>query len=325
MTAPLLEVTDLRTHFVTRRGVVKAVDGVSFSVAPGETLGIVGESGSGKSMTALSIMRLVPKPAGRIVSGAIRFDGIDLVRAGERELRRIRGRRIAIIFQDPMSSLNPLFTVGEQVAEPLRRHRGLRGRTLWDKVAESLAMVGIGAPAERMAQYPHQMSGGMRQRIVGAIGLSCAPQLLIADEPTTSLDVTVQAQYLRLLKQLQATFGLALIIITHDLSVVAAMCDRVAVMYAGRVVESATTADLFETPRHPYTVALLRSLPRLDARTARLEAIAGQPPDLGALPAGCAFAPRCPDAMAVCRTTRPPAVALDADRSAECWLHAEHG
>jgi oligopeptide/dipeptide ABC transporter ATP-binding protein len=321
MPAPLLEVEDLRTQFTTRRGTVRAVDGVSFSLNRGETLGIVGESGSGKSMTALSIMRLVPAPAGRIAGGVIRLDGVDLTTLSEREMRRIRGGRIAMIFQDPMSSLDPLFTIGEQIAEAVRQHQGLFGDTLRGKVAESLALVGIAAPGERVAQYPHQMSGGMRQRIVGAIGLSREPDLLIADEPTTALDVTVQAQYLRLLKDVQQALGLALIVITHDLGVVAAICDRVAVMYAGRIIETATARDLFDRPAHPYTRALLESVPRRDARGDQLAFIPGQPPDLAERIEGCAFAPRCRDAMDICRRTAPPAIVLDAGRMAKCWLH----
>jgi oligopeptide/dipeptide ABC transporter ATP-binding protein len=300
---------------------VRAVDGVSFALNRGETLGIVGESGSGKSMTALSIMRLVPAPAGRIASGSIRLDGVDLTALSERQMRRIRGRRIAMIFQDPMSSLDPLFTVGEQIAEGVRQHQGLSGDALRGKVEESLVLVGIAAASERVAQYPHQMSGGMRQRIVGAIGLSCKPDVLIADEPTTALDVTVQAQYLRLLKGVQQVLGLALIVITHDLGVVAAICDRVAVMYAGRIVESATVRDLFDRPAHPYTRALLASLPRLDVRTDQLAFISGQPPDLARRSEGCAFAPRCREAMEICKRDAPPAIVLGAGRMAECWLH----
>jgi oligopeptide/dipeptide ABC transporter ATP-binding protein len=321
MPPPLLEVDGLRTQFATRRGTVRAVDGVSFSLARGETLGIVGESGSGKSMTALSIMRLVPAPAGRIVGGTVRLDGVDLIALSEREMRHIRGRRIAMIFQDPMSALDPLFTIGEQIAEPIRQHQGLAGPDLKDKVEESLTLVGIAAPGERVAHYPHQMSGGMRQRIVGAIGLSCEPDVLIADEPTTALDVTVQAQYLRLLKDVQQALGLALIVITHDLGVVAAICDHVAVMYAGRIVETATARDLFDRPAHPYTRALLDSLPRLDARGDQLAFIPGHPPDPVRLVEGCAFAPRCREVMDICRRTTPPAIGLGTGRMAECWLH----
>ncbi len=323
MTRTLLEVRDLKTHFFTRRGVVKAVDGVSFSVAEGETLGIVGESGSGKSVTSLSIMRLVPEPGGRIVGGEILLDGENLVHKKESEMRRVRGKQIAMILQDPMSSLNPVFTVGEQVAEPIRLHQELPRRQVWEKVKESLGMVRIPSPAERMVQYPHQMSGGMRQRIVGAIGLSCQPRLLIADEPTTSLDVTIQAQFLRLLKSLQRDLGLTLMLITHDLSVIAAMCDRVAVMYAGRIVETASVGDLFDRPRHPYTVALLKSLPQLEAKVERLYSIDGQPPDLSALPDGCPFAPRCPEAMTICGESYPAPASLGDGHETRCWLELE--
>ena len=323
MTEALLEVTGLKTHFFTRRSVVKAVDGVSFAVAEGETLGIVGESGSGKSVTSLSIMRLVPEPAGRIVGGAIRLRGEDLLGKTEGEMRRIRGKQIAMILQDPMSSLNPVFTVGEQVAEPIRLHQRLPRRQVWAKVRESLAMVRIPSPDERMHQYPHQMSGGMRQRIVGAIGLSCEPRLLIADEPTTSLDVTIQAQFLRLLKGLQKDLGLTLILITHDLSVVATMCDRVAVMYAGRIVETAPARELFDRPRHPYTIALLKSLPRLGTKVERLYSIEGQPPDLSDLPAGCPFAPRCPEAMPVCTEVYPGLASQGGGHDIHCWLGSE--
>ena len=265
----------------------------------------------------------MPEPAGHIVGGEIKFDGEDLVGKNEREMRRIRGKHVAIILQDPMSSLDPVFTVGEQVAEPIRLHQRPPRGQVWEKVRESLDLVRIPAPAERMVQYPHQMSGGMRQRIVGAIGLSCRPRLLIADEPTTSLDVTIQAQFLRLLESLQKDLRLALILITHDLSVVAAMCDRVAVMYAGRIVETATTRDIFDKPAHPYTSALLKSLPRLDAKIDRLASIEGQPPDLRDLPPGCAFAPRCPDAMDICRQTYPPRTPLGDGHETRCWLHAD--
>ena len=259
----LLEVRDLRTYIYTRRGVVKAVDGASFAVQRGETLGIVGESGSGKSMTCLSIMRLVPEPGGRIVGGEILFNGENLLHKRAEEMRQLRGAQIAMILQDPMASLNPAFTVGVQIAEPLRLHRGLRGRSLRGRVVELLQQVRISAPEQRVAAFPHQMSGGMRQRVAGAIAISCQPSLLLADEPTTSLDVTIQAQYLRLLKDLQRQTNVALIFVTHDLGIVAKMCDRVAVMYAGRIVESGTTLEIFTRPRHPYTIALLNCLPTL--------------------------------------------------------------
>ncbi|MCI0371632.1 MAG: ABC transporter ATP-binding protein, partial [candidate division NC10 bacterium] len=289
----LLDVKDLRTYFFTRWGVVKAVDGVSFALSEGESLGIVGESGCGKTMTALSILRLVPRPAGRIVGGEIRLEGEDLLRKSEREMRRIRGSRISMVLQDPMSSLNPVFTVGEQVAEALRIHQHLAGTRLWNQARDLLGLVKIPSPEIRLRAYPHQMSGGMRQRVVGAIAIACRPGILIADEPTTSLDVTIQAQYLRLLKDLQKEMGLALIFITHDFGIVAKMCDRVAVMYAGRIVEHAGVRELFNHPRHPYTVALLNSVPRLERRVERLASIEGQPPPLYDLPEGCPFAPRC--------------------------------
>ena len=259
----LLEVRDLRTYIYTRRGVVKAVDGATFSVGRGETLGIVGESGSGKSMTCLSILRLVPEPGGRIVGGEIVFDGEDLLTKSREEMRRLRGSRISMILQDPMASLNPALTVGAQIAETLSLHRGLRGRALDARVLELLRQVRISDPKRRVHAYPHQMSGGIRQRVAGAIAISCQPSLLIADEPTTSLDVTIQAQYLRLLKEIQRETNLALVFVTHDLGIVAKLCDRVAVMYAGRIVETGTTREIFNRPRHPYTIALLDCLPTL--------------------------------------------------------------
>mgnify|MGYP001578104691 CR=1 FL=1 len=319
MGRPLLEIRDLRTHFFTRWGVVKAVDGVSFALSEGETLGIVGESGCGKSVTALSILRLVPRPAGRIIGGAILLEGEDLLKKSEREMRKIRGSRISMILQDPMSSLNPVFSVGEQIAEALRIHQGLEGNRLWEHAKEMLRRVKIPSPELRLQAYPHQLSGGMRQRVVGAIMLACQPAILIADEPTTSLDVTIQAQYLRLLKGLQAEMGLALIFITHDFGIVAKMCDRVAVMYAGRIVETAGVRELFNSPRHPYTVALLNSVPRLEGGVAQLASIEGQPPPLYDLPPGCPFAPRCAHARDVCRRDYPPEVTVTEDHRASCW------
>ncbi len=319
----LLDVKDLRTYFFTRWGVVKAVDGVSFALSEGESLGIVGESGCGKTMTALSILRLVPRPAGRIVGGEIRLEGEDLLRKSEREMRRIRGSRISMVLQDPMSSLNPVFTVGEQVAEALRIHQHLAGTRLWNQARDLLGLVKIPSPEIRLRAYPHQMSGGMRQRVVGAIAIACRPGILIADEPTTSLDVTIQAQYLRLLKDLQKEMGLALIFITHDFGIVAKMCDRVAVMYAGRIVEHAGVRELFNHPRHPYTVALLNSVPRLERRVERLASIEGQPPPLYDLPEGCPFAPRCAHAREVCGREYPPAVAVTDGHRASCWKVAE--
>jgi len=322
MSEPVIDVRELTTHIVTRWGTIKAVDGVSFSVAEGETLGLVGESGSGKSMTCLSILRLVPRPAARIIGGEVRLDGDDLLKKSAREMQRIRGKRVAMILQDPMSSLNPVFSIGMQVREPLASYHGISGRTLTTRAVELLASVGISSPAARLRAFPHQMSGGMRQRVVGAMAISAPPRLLIADEPTTSLDLTIQAQYLRLLKELQARHRLAMIFVTHNLGIVARMCDRVAVMYAGRIVESGPVQTIFGAPRHPYTRALLESVPRLGARTEWLTAIEGQPPDLAALPAGCAFAPRCAHALPRCRAEEPPEFTLGAGHASRCWLDA---
>jgi len=319
----LLEVDELSTHYVSARGtrVTRAVDKVSFSLDAGGTLGVVGESGSGKTTLALSLLRLLP-PAARIVGGAIRFEGEDLMTKSDTEMRRIRGKRIAMILQDPMASLNPLFTVGDQVAESLRIHEHASRRKAWAKARDLLAAVRIAAPAQRVREFPHQLSGGMRQRIVGAIAIACEPRLLIADEPTTSLDVTIQAQYLSLLRDLQREHGLALIFITHNLGIVAKMCDAVAVMYAGRLVESGPVRQIFNAPAHPYTKALIESIPRLGDSTVRLTAIDGQPPDPTALPSGCAFHPRCPKAMDRCRIAAPPDVEVATNQMAACWLWA---
>ena len=297
---------------------VKAVDHVSFDLGEGETLGLVGESGSGKTTTCLSIVGLLPHGA-RIVGGSVRFDGEELTRKSQRELRRIRGRRIAVILQDPMASLNPLFTIFRQVAEPAFFHQQLRGRTLRARVQHLLRAVRIPSPEWRMRDYPHQMSGGMRQRIVGAIALAGGPRLVIADEPTTNLDVTIQAQYLDLLKDIQRETGVALIFVTHNLGIVAKMCDRVAVMYAGRIVEQAPVRQLFNTPRHPYTRELLGAVPKLGSKEP-LYAIAGQPPNLASVPAGCAFHPRCPDALPRCETEAPDDVPAGHGSAARCWL-----
>src|SRR5687767_7182975 len=277
----ILEVEDLHTYVFTRFGVVKAVDGVSFSLRRGETLGIVGESGCGKTMTALSLLRLTPRPASRIVKGAIRLDGENLVDKTEREMReKIRGRKLSMILQDPQTSLNPVFTIGNQLLEAITIHHKGRSRALVQRAINALKQVRVAAPERRVHDYPHQMSGGMKQRVVGAISLSCEPEVIIADEPTTSLDVTIQAQYLRLLKEIQAETGLSIIFITHDFGIVAKMCDRVMVMYAGRVVESGPVRDIFNHPSHPYTHALLQSVPNMDERPERLYAIEGQPPAL---------------------------------------------
>jgi oligopeptide/dipeptide ABC transporter ATP-binding protein len=317
---PVLQVEDLRTHFLSFGGarVVKAVDGVSFALHAGETLGLVGESGSGKTTTCLSIVGLLPRAA-RIVGGRVIFEGEDLARMSQRELRRIRGRRIAVILQDPMASLNPLFTIFRQVAEPAFFHQQMRGKTLRARVQHLLKAVRIPSPEWRMRDYPHQMSGGMRQRIVGAIALAGGPSLVIADEPTTNLDVTIQAQYLDLLKDIQRETGVALIFVTHNLGIVAKMCDRVAVMYAGKIVEQAPVRELFDAPRHPYTRALLGSVPKLGSKEP-LYSIAGQPPNLATLPPGCAFHPRCPAAMPRCMTGEPPDFRLGDGSVARCWL-----
>src|SRR5712664_2151390 len=319
---PLLEVQGLTTHYVSARGtrVTRAVEDVSFTLRDGETLGIVGESGSGKSTLALSLLRLLP-PAARIVAGAVRFGGEDLLNKPESEMRRIRGKRIAMILQDPMASLNPLFTIGDQVGEPLRVHEGVSRRGAWERARELLSAVRISAPSARLRNYPHELSGGMRQRIVGAIAISCGPRLLIADEPTTSLDVTIQAQYLSLLRELQRAQGLAMIFITHNLGIVARMCDNVAVMYGGRIVEAGPVRRIFGAPAHPYTRALIESIPKLGDTNGRLTAIEGQPPDPAALPGGCAFHPRCPSALEKCATEQPSNTTVGADHRTACWLH----
>jgi oligopeptide/dipeptide ABC transporter ATP-binding protein len=316
----VLEVTDLQTHFFTFGGtrVVKAVDHVSFTLEAGETLGLVGESGSGKTTTCLSIVGLLPRGA-RIVGGRVVFEGEELTRMSQRQLRRIRGRRIAVILQDPMASLNPLFTIFRQVAEPAFFHQQLRGRTLRARVQHLLRAVRIPSPEWRMRDYPHQMSGGMRQRIVGAIALAGGPRLVIADEPTTNLDVTIQAQYLDLLKDIQRETGVALIFVTHNLGIVAKMCDRVAVMYAGMIVEQAPVRELFNTPRHPYTRALLGAVPKLGSKEP-LYSIAGQPPNLASLPAGCPFHPRCPEVLPRCATEMPQDTHAGEGSVARCWL-----
>jgi oligopeptide/dipeptide ABC transporter ATP-binding protein len=315
----LLEVEELRTHFFTRRGVTPAVDGVSFTLEAGETLALVGESGSGKSVTCLSLVRLVPEPAGRIVGGRVRFDGENLLDKTPAQMRRIRGKQIAMVLQDPMTSLNPGLTIGTLIGEVVRRHQGLRGRALRERVLEALSRLRIPGAAGRLKHYQHQLSGGMRQRVSSAIAMSCAPRLLIADEPTTSLDVTIQAQYLDLLEDVQRATGVAIILVTHDFGIVAANADRVAVMYAGRIVEIGRTLDVFDHPAHPYTRALLRCLPDVELKRERLVEIGGQPPDLARLPPGCPFAPRCPERQPRCELEYPPAVFLADGHLAHCW------
>jgi peptide/nickel transport system ATP-binding protein len=308
--APLLDVQDLRTWFYTRDGVTRAVDGVSFSIAPGETLAVVGESGCGKSVTSLSILRLVAEPPGRIVGGSIRFQGRNLLDLSEAEMRAIRGNEIAMIFQEPMTSLNPVRSVGRQIAEVLVEHEGISEGEAMRRAEDLLRLVQIPDPARRVREYPHQLSGGMRQRVMIAMALACSPQLLIADEPTTALDVTIQAQILELMRDLKARVGAAILLITHDLGVVAEMAERVVVMYAGRKVEEASVEDLFERPRHPYTEGLLNSVPRLGAslegESGRLQEIPGLVPALDGSLIGCAFAPRCPLAQDLCRQVAPP-------------------
>ena len=301
----LLSVSDLRTYFHTRGGVIRAVDGVSFNVERGETLGIVGESGSGKSVTCYSIMGLVPRPPGRIESGTALFDGIDLLHCPPAVARGIRGRRVSMIFQDPMTSLNPYLRIADQLVEPLLIHERIARRKAFNQGLEMLAAVGINDPEKRMRQYPHEFSGGMRQRVMIAMALITRPELLIADEPTTALDVTVQAQILELVRAKQSELGMAVIFITHDLAVVSGLCDRVQVMYAGRIVETADTRDLFESPLHPYTRALRRSIPAGQPKGSELYTIPGAPPDLSRPITGCAFAPRCAFTVPSCREVSP--------------------
>ena len=315
----ILQVEDLHTYCFTRWGVVKAVDGVSFVLRQGETLGIVGESGCGKTMTALSLLRLIPQPAARIVKGKVLLQGENLLDKSEREMRQVRGRRLSMILQDPQTSLNPVFTIGNQLIEAIKiDHKGST-RVLLERAINALKQVRVAAPERRVEDYPHQMSGGMKQRVVGAIAMSCEPHIIIADEPTTSLDVTIQAQYLRLLREIQEETGLSIIFITHDFGIVAKMCDRVMVMYAGRPVETGPVRDIFNHPSHPYTQALLNSVPKLEERTARLDSIEGQPPALWNLPEGCRFAPRCPYADERCEREYPPSFTVKEGHTADCW------
>jgi oligopeptide transport system ATP-binding protein len=318
---PLLEVKNLKTQFFTQDGVVKAVDDVSFYVDQGETLGIVGESGCGKSVSVLSVMRLIPQPPGKIVGGEVIFDGRNLLDLSDDEIRRVRGNKIAMIFQDPMTSLNPVLTIGRQIAEALELHMGMNKEEALKRSAELLSMVGIPEAEARLADYPHQFSGGMRQRAMIAMGLACNPQLLIADEPTTALDVTIQAQIVELVKRLRDEIGMAIIWITHDLGVIAGLADRMMVMYAGHAVEEAPVKSLYGDPRHPYTIGLLGSLPRLDEiRESRLASIEGLPPDLIDLPPGCPFEPRCEYALEKCKTERPVLETVDPRHRIACWV-----
>jgi len=319
----LLEVQDLKTYFFTKRGVVKAVDGVSFSLDEQQAVGLVGESGCGKSITGLSILRLEPKPAGKIVGGKVLFEGEDLLQKSQAEMRRIRGRKISIIMQDPNISLNPAYTIGNQISEVIRLHQKIRGRAVLEEVIDSLKRVRIPAAETRVNDYPHQMSGGMRQRVSGAMALSCHPSLLIADEPTTALDVTTQAQYLELLKVVQQETKVAMIFITHDLGIVASMCDKICVMYMGKVVESGEVNDIWNNPRHPYTIALMKSIPQSDRKVERLYSVAGMVPSHFDLPQGCTFHPRCDRAINHCRQEYPHEVDLGSGHFVSCWTVQE--
>ncbi len=317
----LLQVRDLKTQFYTEEGIVRAVDGVSYDVEEGETLGLVGESGCGKSVSALSILRLIPNPPGKIVQGEILFEGEDLLKMSEEEIRHVRGNRIAMVFQEPMTSLNPVLTIGRQLTEALELHLKMDRSAANKRAAELLEMVGIPAAASRLNDYPHQFSGGMRQRVMIAMALSCNPKLLLADEPTTALDVTIQAQILEIMARLSRELGTAVVIITHNLGVVARYADRVNVMYAGKVVEMASAKELYANPRHPYTIGLLKSVPRLDqSRKDRLVPIEGVPPDLVSPPPGCSFAPRCAYRIDRCTTDEPPLMAAGDRHQSACWV-----
>jgi peptide/nickel transport system ATP-binding protein len=322
--APLLEVKDLKTYLHLRRGVVRAVDGISFEVHEGETLGLVGESGSGKTMTCLSILRLLPRHGGGRINGSIKLDGAELTTLSEDEMaQNIRGQQVAMISQDPMTSLNPVFTVGDQVSGPFLYHRLVKTvREAWKKAAEGLRRVRIPSPEQRLRNYPHQFSGGMRQRVATAMAIACSPKLLIADEPTTALDVTIQVQMMALLKSIQRDSKVGIILITHDLSIVAGLCHRIAVMYAGRIVETGKVRDIYKNPAHPYTQALLEAIPHLGQKRERLAAIPGQPPSLLDPPAGCRFAPRCPKRMSIC-DEYPPATDIGDGHVVHCWLTAK--
>ncbi len=325
MAEPLLQIKELETHFFTSEGVVRAVNGVSYDVQPGETLGLVGESGSGKSVSALSLMRLIPNPPGKIVGGEVLFDGESLLDVDDARMREIRGNDIAMVFQEPMTSLNPVLTIGRQLTEALELHLGLKRRDAETRAVELLHLVGIPAAEERLHDYPHQFSGGMRQRVMIAMALSCDPKLLLADEPTTALDVTIQAQVLEVMARLSRELGTAVIVITHNLGVVARYADRVNVMYGGRIVEAGSATDIYHNPRHAYTLGLLESVPRLDARTGRLIPIEGVPPDLTNLPPGCAFEPRCRFATDICREERPELTEVREGHKMACWHPDEVG
>lgn len=319
MSKVILQVEDLHTYFFTRKGVVRAVEGISFYVNEGETFGIVGESGCGKTVTGLSIMRLLPEPGGQIVGGKIILDGTNLLELDKKQMRTYRGRVISMILQDPMSSLNPVYPIGDQIAEAVRLHQGLRDEAVHQEVISALRLLQIPSPEVILDDYPFQLSGGMRQRVVGAIAMSCHPRLLIADEPTTALDATIQAQYISLFKDVQKKTNVAIIFITHDFGVIANMCHRVAVMYAGKVVETAATSQIFKSPKHPYTSGLIKSVPRLDQKDDRLYSIKGQPPSLLDIPPGCRFYPRCSVAMDICQEQEPPEVEVEDGHLVSCW------
>jgi oligopeptide/dipeptide ABC transporter ATP-binding protein len=315
----VLQVENLHTSFFTRAGEVKAVDGVSFFVREGETFGIVGESGCGKSVTGLSILRLLPEPAGQITEGKIFLEGKNILEISKKAMRAYRGKMISMILQDPMTSLNPVYTIGDQIAESVRLHQDLPENMVEPEVISALRLLRIPDPEMRIKEYPFQLSGGMRQRAVGAIAMSCRPRLLIADEPTTALDATIQAQYIALFEDIQAKTNVAIIFITHDFGVIARICDRVGVMYAGKILETAPTRDIFKAPKHPYTAALINSVPQLDKKDEKLFSIEGQPPSLLHLPPGCRFQPRCPVAMDICKEQEPPEVKIDENHSVSCW------
>ena len=321
----LLDVQRLKTYFYTFEGVAKAVDDVSFYLDKGETLGLVGESGCGKTVTALSVMRLIPEPPGKIVHGKILFDGVNLPDLTMRQMRAIRGKRISMIFQEPMASLNPVFTIGDQISEMFILHQRLGKKESWERAVEMLRVVQIPSPEKRVHEYPHQLSGGMQQRVMIAMALSCNPEILIADEPSTALDVTIQAQILDLMMQLKKDFDAAIMLITHDLGVIAEIAQRIVVMYAGKVVEEGQILAIFEDPRHPYTRGLLKSIPKLGERSRygrqRLKEIAGIVPSLYELPPGCSFYPRCPEAMAICQEKAPELTELGGGHRVRCWLY----
>ncbi|WP_281486931.1 ABC transporter ATP-binding protein [Lysinibacillus sphaericus] len=319
----VLEVKNLQTYFYSSEGVAKAVDGVSFTLQKGETLGIVGESGCGKSMTSLSLLRLVPSPPGKIINGEILLNNTDILKLSDEELRKIRGNKISMIFQEPMTSLNPVLSVGEQIAESIRLHQGLSRKEAWQKAVDMISLVGIPAPEKRAKQEPYQLSGGMRQRIMIAMALACTPDVLIADEPTTALDVTIQAQIIDIIQNLQKQLGMSILFITHDLGVVAEVCDKIAVMYAGQVVEEGTTDSLFEKPLHPYTNGLIQSLPKLYEDQEELSTIQGTVPSPYHYPSGCRYAERCPFATELCREKQPELLTIEPEKKVRCWMYSK--